>query len=384
MSAQPKLLVEGWRFLPHSYALVNQWQLLALARRGDVALSHRDKPYLYKHWKPTRGIFSPGDEEAIAAIGQARNDEEFDAVYRIDFPFDFRRGGEKRTAIFVTSEYQALPPSFLLGQPDFAALAQDQDLRIVTPSNWSAAAFRKIGFSDEQIFVVPHGVETNLFCPNAERRDAMRQELNLDGFVFLSNGAMTPNKGIDLLLRAFAIVAQKRPEARLLLKGHDPLYDSSSLLQKTIAALSAPEQKTILERLVFTGKSMDMSEIAGLYQAADAYVSPYRAEGFNIPVLEAAATGLPVICSGGGATDDFVAPSFAKKVTSSIESVEYSGLPGQQLVPNFDHLVELMLGAMDEDDWRRNAASAGPIHARENYHWDRIVEQLLAVVCPGD
>jgi hypothetical protein len=39
------LIVEGWRFLPHSYAVVNQWQLLALKRRGDVEIKFVDMPY---------------------------------------------------------------------------------------------------------------------------------------------------------------------------------------------------------------------------------------------------------------------------------------------------------------------------------------------------
>ncbi len=34
-------IVEGWRFLPHSYAVVHQWQLLALKRRGDVDTNER-------------------------------------------------------------------------------------------------------------------------------------------------------------------------------------------------------------------------------------------------------------------------------------------------------------------------------------------------------
>jgi glycosyltransferase involved in cell wall biosynthesis len=58
--------------------------------------------------------------------------------------------------------------------------------------------------------------------------------------------------------------------------------------------------------------------IASMMQAADAYVSPYTAEGFNLPVLEAAACGLPVICTRGGSTDDFVSDDFALRIKSTL------------------------------------------------------------------
>ena len=47
-------------------------------------------------------------------------------------------------------------------------------------------------------------------------------------------------------------------------------------------------------------------------QAADVYVSPYHAEGFNLPVLEAVACGIPVVVSAGGSTEDFTHPAFAR------------------------------------------------------------------------
>ena len=52
------------------------------------------------------------------------------------------------------------------------------------------------------------------------------------------------------------------------------------------------------------------AQMAALYNLADAYVTPYHAEAFNMPALEAAACGVPLIVPRGGPTDDFVyAPS---------------------------------------------------------------------------
>ena len=55
------LIVEGWRFVPHSYAIVNQWQLLALARR-DIRLKVVDAPF-HRPWRTQAGLFDPPAEQ---------------------------------------------------------------------------------------------------------------------------------------------------------------------------------------------------------------------------------------------------------------------------------------------------------------------------------
>jgi glycosyltransferase involved in cell wall biosynthesis len=120
--------------------------------------------------------------------------------------------------------------------------------------------------------------------------------------------------------------------------------------------------------------------MGALYRSADAYVSPYRGEGFNMPVLEAAACGVPVICTGGGTTDDFVTDAFALKIQSRIAPTMLGGIAGDQLVPDLDHLVAQMLAVMDREDWRRNAAGAGASHAVAHHSWDKIAARLQDVL----
>ena len=111
-----------------------------------------------------------------------------------------------------------------------------------------------------------------------------------------------------------------------------------------------------------------MRKMAQIYGAADAYVSAYRAEGFNLPVLEAAACGLPVICTEGGSTDDFVGDAFALKIKSRLLPIVIDDQIGDILEPDVGHLFELMLKVMDSQSWRRQAAAAGPALCREQIH----------------
>jgi glycosyltransferase involved in cell wall biosynthesis len=138
----------------------------------------------------------------------------------------------------------------------------------------------------ERIHVVAHGVDPVLFYPSSSAREATRDTLGVSGaFVFMSIGAMTWNKGLDVLLAAFSRVAETEPEARLLLKGADALYPSREYVREVIEGLPARARELVVQRLIYDGGTYPERMMADLLRAADVYVSPYRAEGFNMPVL---------------------------------------------------------------------------------------------------
>ena len=70
------LLVEGWRGVNHSIALVNQHQLLELVRRPSVRLSHRDRPFAIASWNRQANAsgFTPEDMARIDAIPAPGNE----------------------------------------------------------------------------------------------------------------------------------------------------------------------------------------------------------------------------------------------------------------------------------------------------------------------
>jgi glycosyltransferase involved in cell wall biosynthesis len=102
-------------------------------------------------------------------------------------------------------------------------------------------ASRQTGFGPERLFIIPLGVDTGIFCPMPEERNRIRSEMSLgrNDFVFLAVGAMTTNKGMDLLARAFGEVHRKYSHARLVLKGIDTLYGSREMLFR-IPGTSSP------------------------------------------------------------------------------------------------------------------------------------------------
>lgn len=375
-SSPKKLLVEGWLNICHSYAVVNQWQLLALRDKPGVQTFFNPVAVYDPNWRGLAGLFSP-EQEAYFAKLQRGEPTDCDLVYRISFPYHFK-AIQNRTAVFITSEYKILIPSQFRDFADFTAQVGNPQVKIVTPSNWSADGFYRYGCPKEQVLVVPHGVDTTLFSrPDQAQRQEIRERLGLSGFVFMHNGAMTRNKGISYLLKGFAAVAEKRPEAVLLLKGSDSLYPSQNLLKEQLSELTVEEQERVYSRCRYIGNAVSMPDMADIYRAADAYVSPYMAEGFNIPVLEAMASGLPVICTKGGSTDDFVRDDSALRIESITQAIRQDESVGEMLVPNQDHLIELMFKVMDDAAWRTTSATAALEQVQQHFTWDRVAELLL-------
>jgi glycosyltransferase involved in cell wall biosynthesis len=379
--ARKSLIVEGWRLLPHSYAIVNQWQLLALLRR-NIALKVVDVPFYRPSWQAQTGLFEPTAEQALRSIENAQPGESADVTLRVFYPFTFSPSRSRLTAVFATLEQQLIRKDHLSDLREYEQLGRGPppaNVKAVTPSQWSAEGFYRAGFDRDQVLVVPHGVDTATFHPLPDIRNDIRSRIPiLDGeFVFLSVGAMSGNKGIDLLLRGFTQVCRKFPHARLLLKGMDHLYDSRGLLLKGIRTLSTGDQQVILERMIYVGDSLSHQAMAMLYQVADAYVSPYRAEGFNLPVLEAAACGIPIICTRGGPTDDFVTDEFARRIESRTSVIAIDGRHASRLDPSLEHLIDLMTSAIEGSLWRKHATEAGPRHVCASYTWDCAVDTLI-------
>jgi glycosyltransferase involved in cell wall biosynthesis len=189
---------------------------------------------------------------------------------------------------------------------------------------------------------------------------------------------MTWNKGLDLLLSAFARVVQARPEARLLLKGADALYPSRAMVSEVLGELSALDRSAVQERLIYEGRTFSAKVMADLLRAADCYVSPYRAEGFNMPVLEAMACGVPVLCTEGGPTDEFTEPTFAGRIRSRLQPRRLGAdCEGEALEPDLDHLVVLMRdAAIGADAGKRGALAAA--HAHQRFTWEAVTDTLRA------
>lgn len=378
------LIVEGWRFVPHSYSIVNSFQMLELLKRPGIRLFHRDR-FFRKRWKQVSGMFPPEQEAALREVPAPGEDQAGDVTLRMYGPFDFGGSRSRRTGVFAATEWGRISAAMLQhmkrdpeGRPAVAP-----GVVVVTPSRWSQEGLVRSGLDPEAIRVVPHGVDPEIFRPAADgRREALRRRLQVDGrFVFLNVGLMSNRKGIGVLLKAFSRVIQRHPECRLVLKGREAMYGSRGSVAECVRAVLTPaEEREVMSRCVYLGRTLSFAQVAALYRAADAYVAPYVAEGFNMPALEAGACGLPVICTRGGPTDDFTTADFALPIDSRRQTMVIEGEERDFLAPDLDHLTSLMIEVVENPSLIARARSAGPPSVHGRFTWKHVVDRLLAAI----
>jgi glycosyltransferase involved in cell wall biosynthesis len=375
-STQPSLCIEGWRSINHSYCLVNQWQILSLLAH-PIKLCHRDIAYLSPQWisDQDKSGFEPEKYNQIMSIPNPEESDQFDVTYRIGFPYDLSAFESKKLFVFGTSEFGSVDGFFSDNHPEFASL--DENIRIITSSHWSRQGFIRSGFRDETVNVISLGIDPSTFFPvEAELRTLYRELFGLkpDDFVLLSVSALSDNKGIDVLLRAFLILKQTKPELKLIVKRPGNLYGIT--LQHYFKNLSdhadlAGFNETHLNDIIEVSDNFDLDSMRALYNTCDACISPYKAEGFNLPPLEAAACGLPILVTQGGATDDYFDPRMGLQIKASlVESMGQLFLEPdlESLINGIEKLTE------SRDRWGGDIASK---YVHHNFNWSKITYDLL-------
>lgn len=153
---------------------------------------------------------------------------------------------------------------------------------------------RALGFPAERSRVIPYGVDVAAFSPAPERRAIWRGRLGVpDGApLLLGVGRMATKKGFQRLIEILPALLAGNPELRIVLAGGGDLLDG-------FKAAASPWP----DRVFFPGAVL-RDTLPDLYRAADLFVLPAvhdskgNVDGLPNVILEAMASGLPVVASG--------------------------------------------------------------------------------------
>jgi len=154
---------------------------------------------------------------------------------------------------------------------------------------------------DEKVKMIPPGYDDNRFFPVSEAtRDAIREELGLpaDRKIISSIGRLSRNKGFDLLVDAFSVVAERADDVILRLAvGSESEENTEDPMR---SELEEKIREYGLEDRVILTSSLPDEEMADYYRAADVLCLPSRYEPFGMTAIEAMACGTPTVVTTHG------------------------------------------------------------------------------------
>lgn len=227
--------------------------------------------------------------------------------------------------------------------------------RIITPSEAvRAELISHYSLAPERVQAIPMGVDA-AFAPRSPAALAPvlgRHGLNADGYL-LCVATLEPRKNIGRLLDAYlALPSALRARYPLVLAGA-PGWHSEELTRR-IAALASKGQ---VRRLGYVAEG----ELPALYAGARVFVFPALYEGFGLPVLEAMASGVPVVTS-----DCSSLPEVAGDAALLVAPQDTGGLR------------RALERALEDEPWRAQARERGLARAAER-SWAQCVQRTLAL-----
>ncbi|WP_158044074.1 glycosyltransferase family 4 protein [Skermanella pratensis] len=202
----------------------------------------------------------------------------------------------------------------------------------------------------DRFVIVPGATDTERFRPRADRDIGDLQ----DAPVLLYHGRVDRRKGVMELLDAFARLREARPTLRLIVSGIGP--DVQAVRERASSAEFAGA-------VTLTGHA-DYFAAAEVYRRGDVFVSPTYSEGFSNTILEAMASGLPIVSTNAvGVVDCLTDGSNALLVEPR----------------DVDGLASAIGRMLDDGALRRRLAHQSLEEVRSLYSWHAIGRRIQEI-----
>jgi glycosyltransferase involved in cell wall biosynthesis len=370
MTVKPLRIVwQGDQSALHSLAIVNREICARLIADGhEVSLSEREQGVT-----PSRQ--APLSDRLKARLGAELSGPADIHIFH-QWPPALQAPREGYWIWMQPWEYGSIPASWL------SALVDQVD-ELWVPSAYVRRSFLDAGVPDKRVVVVPNGVSRVFF--ESHSAFPLRTKKR---FKFLFVGGTIHRKGFDVLLAAYGRTFRASDDVCLVVKdmGVGTFYQGQTaeqLIAEFRASPNAPEIEYLTDDLT-------PEEMAGLYQACNCLVHPYRAEGFGMPIAEALASGLPVIVTGHGAALDFCREEHAYLVPARIVHSQVNRIGDLATVgtpswgeADLDFLRYYLRHVFENEPQAREKGKRGQEFIRRNFTWERtleVVEARLAAI----
>lgn len=168
--------------------------------------------------------------------------------------------------------------------------------KIIAVSNFTKSLALRAGAKDERTIVIYNSCDEAIFS-RADRHAARQQhDLPADKKIILFVGNLIEIKGIYILIEAFRVLCSQVPNLLLIIIGTGEEKQKLELLV---------DRYGLRGNVKFLGW-IPQAELSGFYNAADIFVLPSFVEGHSVALLEAMASGLPIVASDVGGNKETV------------------------------------------------------------------------------
>jgi glycosyltransferase involved in cell wall biosynthesis len=227
---------------------------------------------------------------------------------------------------------------------------------VITPSEATKADIvRRLQIAAERITVIPWGCEARFHPVGDPKRLAMvRRKYALPARYLLCVSTLEPRKNLMTLMHAYALLrgARQHDDVKLVMAGRRGwLYED---IFATVTALNLHQD------VVFTG-FVDDEDLPDLYRGAYLFVFPSLYEGFGLPILEAMASGVPVITSNTSSMPEVAADA----------AILVDPHTPEALAEGLRHLLS-------ETELREDLKRKGLVQA-SRFSWETVAQKTLAV-----
>lgn len=259
--------------------------------------------------------------------------------------------------------------------PDIFAQQLKGQNEIWTPSNFCRNSMIKAGL--EKVFVMPLGVDTELFNPtNIEPMKCPNKMKDKYKFLFVSS--FNERKGVSILISAFAEEFKRSDDVVLYIKGGS--YDVRNAQQEIDSILKNIPNPPYIH--LHFGVCPD-STLASLYKMCDCFVLPTRGEGYGLPFIEAMSMGMPTIGTRWGGQLEFMNDDNSYLI--DIEGIrpepkcnwmshEYIGR--SFAVPSKEHLKKLLRHVFEHKDEAKEKGKIAREYVVNNFSWEKSCERI--------
>jgi glycosyltransferase involved in cell wall biosynthesis len=211
-------------------------------------------------------------------------------------------------------------------------------------------------FPQKRVIHLPNGVDPVRFANGDGDAFRKRHRIPADAYVALNVGRIDPQKNQLWFVTLLPDLMKVIPNIHVLIIGPVTNEYYYRKLLASVRDLGLEHRATVVPGLDAEG-----NELADAYHSADVFVLPSIHEPFGIVILEAWASGLPVVASRIGGI-----PSFAEH-----------GRDALLFEPNHaDALIAALRSIAESEDFSNKLATAGRAKARDQYSWDAITARL--------